>query len=209
MTSRSTSSPIRSRPISTVNRTQLRAPAAIEPFEQHRTHWAVKDGDIPPALLATATAERVERTVKVVASEYVEARREGRRREARELAEELEQFPPTLEKALFLLPARILESPTPELYPIIGIEPRTAEGRNALNAVIKRDDAAADLPDDWSFSLAWFLDLYGSRTEAARLEAAVNRCAARMAALGLAGRDAGEDAEQIGYALWRVSRSPL
>ena len=28
---------------------------AIEPFEQHRTHWAVKDGDIPPALLANST----------------------------------------------------------------------------------------------------------------------------------------------------------
>lgn len=181
----------------------------IEPFEQHRTHWAIKDGDIPLALLETGTAERVERTVRMVAAEYVEARREGRRREAAEFAEELEGFPPTLEKALLLLPARILESPTPELYPILGIEPRTAEGRNALNAVLERDDQADELPDDWLFSLAWFLNLYGSQTEAARLEAAVDRCAARLVVLGAAEPAAGGDAEQIAYALWRASRSPL
>ncbi len=181
----------------------------IEPFEQHRTHWAIKDGEIPSTLLASATAERVERTVKVVAAEYVEARREGSKREARELAKELEKFPATLEKALFLLPARILSNPTPELYPIIGIEPRTAEGRSALNAVLTRDDAAVDLPDDWSFSLAWFLGLYGSRTEAARLQTAVDRCAVHMVTLGAAKPGKGGNAEQIADTLRRVSRSPF
>ncbi len=181
----------------------------IEPFEQHRTHWAIKDGEIPPELLATGTAERAERTVRIVAAEYVEARREGRRRDAADLADELEQFPPSLEKALLLLPARIVESPTPELYPILGIEPKTAEGRNALNAVLKRDADADDLPDDWLFSLAWFLDLYGSRTEAPRLNAAVDTCAARLVELGAADAAAGVDAEQIAYTLWRGSRSSL
>ena len=181
----------------------------IEPFEQHRTHWAIKDGDLPPELLATGTSERTERTLRKVAGEYVEARREGRRRVAKELAEELEEFPPTLEKALLLLPARILRSPTPELYPIIGIEPRAAEGRNALNAVLERDDEADELPEDWLFSLAWFLDLYGSQTEAARLEDAVGRCAERLVALGAADPTAGGDTEQIAYALWRASRSQL
>jgi hypothetical protein len=38
------------------------AQLGIEPFEQHRTHWAIKDGDLPSALLDTATAERVHRT---------------------------------------------------------------------------------------------------------------------------------------------------
>ncbi|MER8995630.1 hypothetical protein [Mesorhizobium sp. M0678] len=111
----------------------------IQQFEQHRTHWAIKDGDIPAELIATGTAERAQRTVAVVAAEYVEARREGRRREAAELAEELEDFPPSLEKALSLVPARILQQPTPELYPILGIEPRTPEGRNAVVAVVARD----------------------------------------------------------------------
>ncbi|MER9119992.1 hypothetical protein NKH93_25790 [Mesorhizobium sp. M0954] len=89
----------------------------IQQFKQHRTHWAIKDGDIPAELIATSTAERAQRTVAVVAAEYVEARREGRRREAAELAEELEDFPPSLEKALSLVPARILQQPTPEIIP--------------------------------------------------------------------------------------------
>ncbi|TIW67707.1 MAG: hypothetical protein E5V60_07810 [Mesorhizobium sp.] len=181
----------------------------IGQFEQHRTHWAIKDGELPPGLLETATAERVQRTVRVVAGEYVAARREGNRREARELQEELEDFPPSLEKALSLLPARILNSPTPELYPILGVEPRTPEGRNALVAVLARDEANADLPADWSYSLAWFLDLYGSPTEAARLDAAVERCAGHMIGLGGADLAAAGSVEEIGYTLWRSARSPL
>jgi hypothetical protein len=97
----------------------------IAQFEQHRTHWAIKDGEIPAELIAMGTAERAQRTVTVVAAEYVEARREGRRIDSDDLAEELQNFPPTLDKALSLVPARILQQPTPELYPILGVEPRT------------------------------------------------------------------------------------
>lgn len=158
----------------------------IQQFEQHRTHWAIKDGDIPAELIATGTAERAQRTVAVVAAEYVEARREGRRREAAELAEELEDFPPSLEKALSLVPARILQQPTPELYPILGIEPRTPEGSNAVVAVVARDHNGQDLPADWSYSLAWFLDLYGSATEAGRLDGALAECATHMMRSALA-----------------------
>ncbi|MER9235435.1 hypothetical protein NKI56_25745 [Mesorhizobium sp. M0622] len=170
----------------------------IQQFEQHRTHWAIKDGDIPAELIATSTAERAQRTVAVVAAEYVEARREGRRREAAELAEELEDFPPSLEKALSLVPARILQQPTPELYPILGIEPRTPEGRNAVVAVVARDHNGQDLPADWSYSLAWFLDLYGSATEAGRLDGALAECATHMIALGTG---EGEAAAPVEYRL--------
>ncbi|MER8482444.1 hypothetical protein [Mesorhizobium sp. M1322] len=158
---------------------------------------------MPPALLNGA-----QRTVAVVAAEYVEARREGRRREAAELAEELEDFPPSLEKALSLVPARILQQPTPELYPILGIEPRTPEGRNAVVAVVARDHNGQDLPADWSYSLAWFLDLYGSATEAGRLDGALAECATHMIALGTGEGEAAAPVEDIGYALWRCSRSP-
>lgn len=182
------------------------AQLGIAPFEQHRTHWAIKDGDLPLALVETGTPDRAERTIRIVAAEYVEARREQNRPGARELADELAEFPPTLEKALLLLPARILESPTPELYPILGIEPRTAEGRNALTAVLQRDVAAENLPPDWSFSLAWFLDLYGSPTEAARLAAVVDQSATSLAALGA---EPASDVEEIAYALWRCSRCHL
>ncbi|MER9978061.1 hypothetical protein [Mesorhizobium sp. M0085] len=40
------------------------------------------------------------------------------------------------------------------------------------------------MPADWSYSLAWFLDLYGSATEAGRLDGALAECATHMIALG-------------------------
>jgi hypothetical protein len=181
----------------------------LEQFERHRTHWAIKDGNLPADLLDTATAQRQQRTIGVVAAEYVEAKREGTHREIRELEAELEQFPASLEKALFLLPARILEHPTPELYPIIGIEPSTPEGRSALEAVFARDAEQQDLPQDWAFSLGWFLDLYGSPTEAVRLNSAVDACAAKMIGLGAEGVGAARSIEEVAYALWRSSRSSL
>src|SRR3546814_6307327 len=65
---------------------------------------------------------------------------------------------------------------TPEVLPILQIEPRSAEGRTALEAILDRDAADADLPEDWSYSLAWFLDLYGSPTEAAKRDEMVRQC---------------------------------
>lgn len=181
----------------------------IQQFEQHRTHWAIKDGDLPPPLLDTAVSERAQRTVRLVAAEYVEARRDKRWHETRELEEELTQFPASLEKALSLLPARVLQQPTPEIYPIIGVEPRTPEGRNALEAVLVRDASGEELPRDWSYSLAWFLGLYASQTEAARLTEAVEQCATHMISLGADDANATGSIEDIGYALWRSARSPL
>lgn len=181
----------------------------VRQFERHRTHWAIKDGDLPPELLNTATAERAQRTVQLVAAEYVEAKREGNWSDVRELAEELEQFPPSLAKALSLLPARVLAQPTPEIYPILGVERRTPEGRSALEAVLSRDASGEGLPSDWSYSLAWFLDIYGSPTEAARLEQAVADCASHMITLGAGDAGAPCLIEEVGYTLWRSARSPL
>jgi hypothetical protein len=195
-----------------LNRNQVLAFAdqlGIEQFERHRTHWAIKDGDIPAELLATATAERAQRTVSVVASEYVEVKRERLHQEAWNLEQELEEFPPTLEKALALLPTRILSRPTPELYPILGVEPRTPEGRNAVVAVLSRDNNDENLPDDWSFSLAWFLGLYGSPTEGGRFEQTIDLCAQHMMALGSEDPEREDSNERIGYALWRSSRSQV
>lgn len=181
----------------------------IRQFERHRTHWAIKDGDLPPELLNTATAERAQRTVQLVAAEYVEARRDANWGELPGLEAELEQFPPTLEKALSLLPARVLTQPTPEVFPILGVERRTPEGRRALEAVLSRDASGEGLPSDWPYSLAWFLDIYGSPTEAARLEQAVSDCASHMFALGTGDAGAPFSIEDVGYALWRSARSPL
>jgi hypothetical protein len=177
----------------------------MDQFEQHRTHWAVKDGELPFDLIATGTPERVERLVTTVAAEYTEAKREGSRAAA-DLQEELSGFPASFEKAMALLPARIVRNPTPELFPILGIEPRTAEGRRALVAVLQRDAARRGLPEDWSFSLAWFLSLYGTATERERLDAALVDCAQRLIELG-GEEDRDGLVEEIGYTLWRCSQS--
>ncbi|WP_117139848.1 terpene cyclase/mutase family protein [Pseudomonas amygdali] len=176
-------------------------------FEQHRTHWAVKDGDLPEELIVTGTPERLARSVTVVAAEYTETQRE-RSRMAPALVEELADFPASLEKAMALLPARMFRDPTPELFPILGIEPRTAEGRRALEAVLQRDAAGQNLPEDWQFSLAWFLSLYGSPTEKERLDEALSCCARRLIELG-GEEDQGGRIEDIGHALWRCSQSRI
>lgn len=179
----------------------------IEQFEKHRTHWAIKEGELPPELIAMGTAERMQRPVTVVAAEYTEAIRERRGPETADLEQELRGYPPSLEKAIALLPTRIVLHPTPELFPILGIEPRSAEGRNALVAVLARDVRNRQLPEDWSFSLAWFLTLYGSATERARLESAISECAQRMIELGGDESDRDGLVEEIGYTLWRSSRN--
>lgn len=179
----------------------------MDQFEQHRTHWAVKDGNLPADLIATGTSERVARSVTVVGAEYTEAKRE-RLRVAVDLVEELAAFPPSFDKAMALLPARIVRSPTPEHFPILGIEPRTAEGRRALVAVMQRDATGQGLPEDWPFSLAWFLSLYGSPTERDRLDTALAVCAQRLIELG-GEEDRDGLVEEIGYTLWRCSQSRM
>ncbi|ATC32174.1 hypothetical protein CA606_07300 [Caulobacter vibrioides] len=177
----------------------------IEPFEQHRTHWAIKDGDIPIDVLARGAPELPQRTVAVVAAQYAEALEEGTRREVRELEAELEEFPPSLERALAFVPSRLLEKATPEFYPILGVEPRTAEGRRAVEAVLARhSDERPSI--EWWFSLAWFLDLYGSRTEAVTLRAAESECASYLASLSSA-PPGSLPAEHLAYPLWRAARS--
>ncbi|NRP19282.1 hypothetical protein LPJGGPFB_02537 [Ensifer adhaerens] len=180
----------------------------IAPFEQHRTHWAIKAASLPAQLLDLARSEPVRRTVKIVAGDYTAAIRDKQQAEVRALRLELEQFPQSLEKALALIPSRLARTATPEHYPIIGVEPKTSEGRNALLAVMARELQDEELPDTWCFSLAWFLDVYGSPTEGHQLEAAVRQCASHMIALGGADADQVLLIEKIGFVLWRSARSP-
>ncbi|MBK5009450.1 terpene cyclase/mutase family protein [Pseudomonas sp. S60] len=60
--------------------------------------------------------------------------------------------------------------------------------------------------EDWSFSVAWFLGLYGSPTERDRLEEVLSVCAQRLIELG-GEEDREGRIEDIGYALWRCSQS--
>lgn len=179
----------------------------IRQFERHRTHWAIKDGNLPQELIATGTAERAERPVAIVAAEFTEAKRDRRRGEAAALLEELAAYPQSFEKAMALLPAQLLTFPTPELFPLVGIEPRTPEGRNALLKVIQKNDENDDLPSTWNISYTWFLSLYGSATEKNRLDAAIDQSAQEMMELGREEQAQDDLIEKIGFFLWRISRS--
>lgn len=179
----------------------------IRQFERHRTHWAIKDGSLPQELIATGTAERAERPVAIVAAEFTEAKRDRNRGEAAALLEELATYPQSFEKAMALLPAQLLKFPSPELFPLVGIEPRTPEGRNALLKVIQKNDENDDLPSTWNISYTWFLSLYGSATEKNRLDAAIDQSAQEMMELGREEEAQDDLIEKIGFFLWRISRS--
>src|SRR3546814_15603659 len=115
-------------------------------------------GDLPQNLIATGTAELQDRTIQIIANEYGEALRDRNRVRIRTLRTEIEEAPATLDKARFLLSARREKIKTPEVLPILQIEPRSAEGRPAPEAILDRAAADAELPEDWSISIAWFLD---------------------------------------------------
>lgn len=177
----------------------------IERLERYRTHWAVKDGSLPEALIELATAEVERRTVEAVAQAYADAVAEANRTAEQTLLNEIEQFPPSIEKARAMLPARIARRATPELFALLGIKSGTQETRRAADAVVRRDVGGKMLPDDWCFSVAWFLDEYGSPTERRIVDDAVGRCADVMRALA-AELDT-HCVEEIALALWRCARS--
>lgn len=176
-------------------------------WELTRTHWAIKDGELPAGILDTAVAERPVRTIGVIAAQYVEALQAGDEHRRDELEEELRELPASLEKALALLPSRLLDKPTPELYPSVGTKPRTPESRTAVAAVLARD--GAEVPSTWPYSLAWFLDLYGSPTEAPLRDDAVYACSQHMIGLGREVDDPRPSVEAVAEVLWRCARSPL
>lgn len=178
-------------------------------FEQHRTHWAIKDGELPPGLFDTAVAELPQRTVAVVAAQYIGAKRAGNAWEVQELENELEGFPPSLEKALSLLPAKLLSQATPEIYPLQGVAPGTAEARTAVEEVLTRD-LVNHPPYGWSFSLAWFLSEYGAPTEARDCARAIEDCRFQLQELARA-PVGGEtrSVEAITEALWQCARNSV
>ena len=181
----------------------------IQQFERYRTHWAIKDADLPMDLVATGQAEIMQRSVASVAADYIEALREDNPPERDDLREEIKAFPPSIEKARSLLPALLLEDPFPELYPMLDIAPRTDEGRSAVEKVLTHYDANEESLHDRIFSLLWFFNKYGSLTEASRVQAIGERCAKRLRGLGANAQGNDIGVEEVALALWRLARSRM
>jgi hypothetical protein len=156
-------------------------------FEQHRTHWAVKDGSLPIGLLAKAVALPPERNIAVVAAEYAQALTAQDGPRIGELRQELREFPASAEKAVAIIRSRAAGGRVPEVYPLLGVRPKTAEGRAAVEAVLIHS-RAGEMSAAWPFSLVWFLDLFGGPTEANDRAAAVRTCTEQIMRFNRCGR---------------------
>jgi hypothetical protein len=95
---------------------------------------------------------------------------------------------------------------TPELHPFIAVHAGTSRGREAVDAVLLRHRAGKELPRAWCFSLACFLDNYGSPTETAVLESAVAECEALMVRCVNVDSKSMDDVAEW---LWRCAKSGL
>lgn len=179
------------------------AELGIATFERYRTHWAVKDGTLPRELVECATPELVQRTVESVAEEYVRALVEGRRRDARLHLPELEAFQPSVEKAQAMVAARLGSHAVPELLAAGGVGADERTRRQAIEDVLARDLGPDALPNDWCFSIAWFLGEYGSPTEDGVVRRHLEDCAGRLR--DLAG--SATSIEEVALALWMCARS--
>lgn len=179
----------------------------IEQFERYRTHWAIKDADLPEDLVATGVAEIERRSVASVAADYIEALRENFARECHELRKEIEAIPPSIEKARSLLPTIVLEDPFPELYSMLDISPRTDEGRSAVELVLVHYNANKEKLHERDLSWLSFFHKYGSLTEDGALEEITNRNSERLRELSARARGDDIDVNEIGQTLWRCARS--
>ena len=179
----------------------------IARFERYRTHWAVKEGAIPREVIDAATPTLVQRTVESVGAEYGRAVTVGNGEEARILLGELEQFPPSIEKARAVLASGMAKRAVPELLALAGIEPNTPESRRAVEVVLARNSSDDSLPEDWAYSVAWFLDEYGSATEGHVREEHIRQCTNGLRELGALSVGVGDWIERIGFALWKCARS--
>ena len=181
------------------------AELGIEPFERYRTHWAVKEGNLPSELIAVATREIVPQTMESLATAFARALDETNGTDAHALMDELKQFPASVEKAQAMLPSRVARKAVPELLALTGVSARSPEARRAVEAVLERDARDEDLPDDWPFTMVWFLEKYGSPTEHRVAAEYVRQCGVRLHGLG--SELQGHSVEELALALWRCARS--
>ena len=84
----------------------------ITRFEDHRTHWAIKDGAIPQEVIDQGQPEPPERDIKLVSGEYREALRENNTQRADALRSEITSLPPSPEKATEFLRGAFAEDDT-------------------------------------------------------------------------------------------------
>ena len=162
-----------------------------------------KKGELPPELIRKATPQLVQRTVQSVAEDYRRAVRRGDKREAQRCLQQIEEFPASVEKARAMVAPTLASRAVPELLAVTGLGEDADAKRGAVQAVLERNTGGTELPDDWAFSITWFLDEHGSPTEYRLVERYMEKCADRLR--DLAQNPASID--RVALILWKCARS--
>ena len=145
----------------------------MDHFEDHRTHWAIKDGDIPNEVIERGFPEPPERDVVLVSSEYFEALLQNKPTRAEVLKSEIETFPPSFEKAREFLRGNFLEHKLFEALQHIGATRK--DGREHVQAAV-REEQLEKLKTHRPFSVIWLLEQYSAPTEEGIVDSLVDAC---------------------------------
>ena len=183
----------------------------IHRFEHYRTHWSVKEGDIPDALLAQASPKPPARNVPLVYAAYREAVFAGENRQSTALTAELASFPPSEEKAIEYLRTAMKEEVYLPAYALLGLRPKSPEARTAIESL---QDAAVLVTDPYPeighgshpFLIAPFYASFGAPTEHSRRDEAIEECTAIVSELESKYRTEQEGLRSIAYVLWQAGR---
>ncbi|WP_425399956.1 hypothetical protein [Aeoliella sp.] len=152
---------------------EFSAELGMQRFEDHRTHWAVKDGDIPDDIVSRGTPAPPERDIKLVSSEYGEAVGNNNQNRVDVLRDEIRAFPASLEQATEFV-RRDYESVNAfEAMSHLGIERKHA--RKAVELALE-PAKLEDLKRHRPFSLVTLLEDFGGPTESARIDDVVDHC---------------------------------
>ncbi len=145
----------------------------MDQFEDYRTHWAVKDGDIPTEVIEHGQPEPPQRDIKLVSSELSEAIATKNDTRAAALKQEISSFPPSLDKAVEYLRENFNSSQSFEALKHLGASQEDC--RTLVESVIEQN-RFAEIKNNRPFSLVWLLENYGAPTEERFLDDAVAAC---------------------------------
>lgn len=180
-------------------------------FEHYRTHWSVKQGNIPDALLAQASPQPPARNVPLVYAAYREAVRAGENKRCNALTAELASFPPSEAKSIEYLRTTMKEEVYLPAYAVLGLRPKTSDARAAVEAL---QDAAILVTDpypetghgSYPFLIAPFYATFGAPTEFSRRDEAIEECTAIVSEVESKYRTEQEGLRSIAYVLWQSGR---
>lgn len=141
-------------------------------FEDYRTHWAVKSGEIPGALLDRGEPTPPVRDVLVASGEYAEALNSRHEARAAALKAEIESFPPSVEKAIAYLRR---SSSAGAFEGFLHLSPTRRFGRELIQQTVN-SGSWESLKRDRPFSLLWLVEAFASPVERVYIDSLVEAC---------------------------------